>query len=243
MKIKIWTVNYDDFNGIGSSPHGTEAAARAEFDLMVRAMWERLHPDEPQPDDAYKVMTEDLDADFAYSIDEQEIEVPFPSYSFEIEAALCVWEWMNLEANVAKFDNLWGDYGTGGMRMSAVQAGLIVNTVYALMEARGLEFTYAYDFDFVPAVLEQLDWPALVDNNQYGKGTLRPDPAPLLDKILADHPDKFHDLWLDTAKREAIKQWGYEDLVRDFEDRIDRTEKPAEWVERIGNKYDLTPAN
>lgn len=242
MKQKIWIVSYDDFDGIGSTPFGTEVAANAEFNTMVSAMWERLHPGKPEPDNAYDVMTEDLDCDFSYSVDEYDIDVPYPKFDVNIEAALCSWEWILEKADDPRIDPHFDGLGSPGMRMVSVQAGQIVLTVYDLMEARGLEFTFSYDFDFVPAVLDQLDWEKLTENNQYGDGTYRPDPAPLLEHMLKTMPDRFSDRWMTDATSEAKKQWSFPGMLDEFEDRIDRTETPAEWVKRIGEKYDLMPA-
>ena len=249
MKQKIWIVNFDDStNGAGSSPHGSLEAAEAEFREMITAAWDSYCENSEQtmpadPYDAYQWMQDNISI-FSdhYEIEEHEIEVPFPDYNTDIEASLCVWEWLLSSERDELYESVADGIGSPGMRMVSVQAGQIVLSVHDLMEARGLEFTYSYDFDFVPAVLEQLDWPTLVENNQYGDRTYRPDPAPMLDHMLKTMPNHFSDRWLYDAKREARKQWNYEDLVSDHEDKIDRTETPAEWVKRIGEKYDLTPA-
>lgn len=247
MKQTIWIVSYDESrNGVGSSPHGTLEAAEAEFKTMVTAAWEDWADGEVMPENAHAAYQWLLDnvGSFSdtYEIEQHEIDVPFPKFDVNIEAALCSWEWLLSKDQ----DELWASVADGigspGMRMVSVHAGQIVLSVYNLMEARGYEFTYAYDFDFVPAVLSQLDWPTLVDNNQYGDGSYRPDPAPMLDRMMKEHPEQFADRWIDDARREAKKQWGYEELVSDHEDSIDRTETPAEWVRRIGTKYDLIPA-
>ncbi|WP_454287209.1 hypothetical protein [Rhizobium arsenicireducens] len=246
MKIKTYIVTWSDpINNSGISPHGTKAAAEVEFREMVAAAWDRKDLSDPMPTDAheaYEILAQDLDNEYSYEIEEHEIDVPFPDFGPDIEAALCCWEWLLSPDRDQMWESVADGVGFPGMRMVSVHAGQIVLSVHDLMEARGLEFTYAYDFDFVPAVLEQLDWPTLVENNQYGDRTYRPDPAPMLDHMLKTMPDRFSDQWLDDAKREAKKQWAYEDLVSDHEDKIDRTETPAEWVKRIGEKYDLTPA-
>lgn len=172
----------------------------------------------------------------------REIDVEFPFYGPEIEAALCCWEWMNHDDQYKTYQSLWEDYGSGGMRMTAVQAGQIVLTVYDLMEAQGYEFVGAYDFEFVPFVLAELDWPTLVDDNQYKKGGYRPDPAPILAKFMADHARDIHDVWIDKAKKAGTKLWGYTGLTDDHPELIDRTQDPEAWVKEMGEDLELTPA-
>jgi hypothetical protein len=251
MKITIWSVATDSRDmGLQTQTFGTEKEARAAFKAEVDSIWstwsDHLHdePDQPEdPQDAYDLLNEEID-DFSDYIllDSQEVDVPFPDYGHEIEAALCAWEWMNEKPQYEKYAELWDAFGSPGMRMASVQAGKIVLTVHDLMEAKGFDYTTAYDFQFVPGVLEQLDWNTLVDNNQYGDSSYRPDPEPILVKMMADHPEDFSDHWLETAKAEAKKQWAFPELVTEHEDSIDRTEKPADWVRRIGEKYGLSPA-
>lgn len=252
MKITIWTLaTHSRDMGLQTQTFGTETEAREAFKSEVDNTWDNwchhleddvVKPEDPQ--EAYDLLNEEINDFYDYILlESEEMDVPFPNYGFEIEATLCVFEWLDAKERYEKMQAIWDGFGVGGMRMSSVQAGKIVLTVHDLMEAQGYEFTWAYDYDFVPAVLEQLDWETLVDNNQYGDQSYRPNPAPILAKMMADNPERFSDTWLETAKREAKKQWCYEELVTDHEDSIDRTEAPADWVRRIGEKYNLTPAS
>lgn len=168
----------------------------------------------------------------------REIDVPFPKYSCEIEGALCAWEWF-LD-NTEKMDEYLDGIGYAGMRMVSVQAGQIADQIYKLMESRGFEYIGAYDWEFVPAVMERIDWPAIIADNQYGRDPYQPDLAAILDDMIEKMTD-FSDRWLEEAKREADKQWGYAALVDDCADVIDRTMKPSDWVKAMGEDLDLTP--
>lgn len=244
MKVKIWTLHASLSDGDRTHTFGSETAAEARYAEYVTEMWSDWEEGEmpTDPHEAYGQMLETPTFNDFLNLETHEVDVPFPAFDPNIEAALCVWEWWQHEDRNELWEKVADGVGSPGMRMVAVQAGQIVLTVYDLMTARGLEFTYAYDFDFVPAVCEQLDWNKLVENNQYGDGSYRPDPAPLLDHMMRLNPNQFHDRWIDDAKAEAAKQWKYPALVDDHEDSIDRTETPAAWVKRIGEKHALTPA-
>lgn len=158
----------------------------------------------------------------------------------EVEAALCAWEDMCERRDSALLRPHFEHLGSAAMRMVSQQAGYIAMQVYDLMETRGFEYIGAYDWEFVPAVLNRLNWTLLCEDNQYAGPPYEPDLDVILDDMMATMGD-FSDSWLENAKREAKKQWKYEALVTDHEDKIDRTETPAAWVKRIGEKYDLTP--
>lgn len=118
---------------------------------------------------------------------------------FEVDAALCVWEWL-LDMNVASHDAtpesptystfltirpLFENYGYGGMRMSAKQAGLIVAAAFIEYEKHVPDYDMSFDWDWVPMVCSYLNWEYLVDNNQYGDGKYTPDVEELVAIIIA----------------------------------------------------------
>ncbi|MDR6954149.1 hypothetical protein J2X65_003517 [Ancylobacter sp. 3268] len=111
----------------------------------------------------------------------------------QMEAALCAWEWM-LEHQSLGADNtdLWEAMGASAMRNCSIQAGCIALLVHEHMEAQGYEFIGAYDWEFVPSILERLDWRALANDNQYHLVPYRPDVAALFVVVLtadmATHP-------------------------------------------------------
>jgi hypothetical protein len=106
----------------------------------------------------------------------------------QMEAALCAWEWALENTKHAVFLNddetLFESVGTGAMRHCSIQAGQIALQVYDRMEAKGVEFIGAYDWEFVPEVMVRLDWLKLCDDNQYHREPYYPDIDALLAAIL-----------------------------------------------------------
>ncbi|MFB2553929.1 hypothetical protein [Ensifer soli] len=140
---------------------------------------------------------------------------------------------------------VWSDLGASAMRHCAMQAGEIVLAVWDRMLSRTIAFDGTYDWDFVPAVLNRLDWPRLTRHNQYGGAVYAPDPDAILADMMAQVPEQFEtpqQRWLAEERHAAGQIWAYPDLVEDHDERIDLDEPPAEWSRRIGDQYDLTPA-
>jgi hypothetical protein len=115
------------------------------------------------------------------------------TFSFaEVETALCVWEWLLEQGGRQQNGNdinmmiaeLFDAYGSGGMRSSAVQAGVIVDKAFAEYE-KHLEFGECFDWEFVPMVCRALDWDHLLQNNQYGDGCWTPDIPALVATLIA----------------------------------------------------------
>lgn len=181
----------------------------------------------------------------------------------QVEGALCAYEWMLgvREDNIA-INDLWDAIGSPGMRMVSIQAGDICDRAFKLMESMGYEFTDAYDFEFVPTICAMLDWAALCDDNQWDRGRYDPDiHAMVVTMIAADRagccdpmrrsfqkkdkaaltPEQF----VAECRIEADRQWCYGDLVPDHPERVEEAmkagEDPAEFIEWLGEKYDLTP--
>lgn len=193
---------------------------------------------------------------------------PLKEYTLlQMEAALCAWEWMlesRINTNAPDFEpdkfhewrvqleNCFEDYGSSAMRMIAIQAGGIALAVHELMESQKIEFHSAYDWEFVPGVLCQLDWRALAEDNQYAKGKYRPNASELLRVMMERQPSDFEtekDRWFTEARHEAVKQWGWADLVSENEGHVPRLKadfeagvSAKEAVKALGEKYDLTPA-
>jgi hypothetical protein len=97
--------------------------------------------------------------------------------SAETEAALCAWEWI-LENRDTKFSADFDAVGTSGMRQVAQQAGRIVHAVWERLDG-SQHYHGAFDFDFAPAVLENLPWDRVIDNNRYGDGRYTPSVSAL----------------------------------------------------------------
>lgn len=170
----------------------------------------------------------------------------------EVEAALCAWEHMIERRDAEPYASHFEGLGSAGMRSCAIQAGRIAEAVYLQMQSDGYELAVSFDFDMVPAVLDQLDWKALTDDNQFNGAPYRPDIEALFDALCEANPDDFYRAdpkadWMATAKAECIRQWQYKDLLDDHAERTEAAyqsgEKPAEFVKALGEKYDLIPAS
>ncbi len=116
---------------------------------------------------------------------------------FETEASLCAYEWL-LELSTTErathpkhetVAKLFSNYGYSAMRFIAMQAGCIVVELYRHCEVNGPEHLIgddsSFDWEFVPLICKHLNWEALAENNQYGKGDWSPEPAEFLAIIIA----------------------------------------------------------
>lgn len=170
----------------------------------------------------------------------------------EVDAALCVWEYLcddTVPLSLAPFfDGL--ELGTPAMRQCAIQAGLIADAVFKHMKSEGYGFQSGFDCTFVPAVLNLLDWPALVEDNQFNGPPYRPDPASLFDAIFKAKQQYFYKankqtLWMEAARRECLKQWAFPELLTEnrvlAQDAYEAGENPADFVRKLGDKHGLTP--
>lgn len=176
-----------------------------------------------------------------------------PSYSaMELEASLCAWEHMNERRDDALYGPYFENMGSAAMRACAPQAGRIADAVYRKVEEEGYAFEGAFDFEFVPAVLDCLDWQALVEDNQFNGAPYRPKIFTLMLEVMRANPAAFTRLdrkaeWMTKAKAECVKQWQYPDLLSDHQESTDAAyeagQDPATFVRLLGEKYDLTPVS
>lgn len=181
----------------------------------------------------------------------------------QVEGALCVYEWMmEMREDNRLIGEWWDGLGSPGMRMVSIQAGDICDRAFNHMDSMGYDFVAAYDFEFVPAICSMIDWDALCKDNQYDSGRYDPDiNAMVITMIAADRarccdpqrrsfqkkdkatptPEQF----VAECRIEADKQWCYSDLVSDHPEHVEQAmkadEDPAEFIEWLGQKYDLTP--
>jgi hypothetical protein len=100
--------------------------------------------------------------------------------SCDVEAALCVFEWMMDERDKSMKD--WFD-GTGwaAMRSVAADVGVWCNSLYEHVPEKWVE-GQAWDWEIIPAMLDQLDWNKVVGFCQYGEKT---EPWPATDEVVA----------------------------------------------------------
>jgi hypothetical protein len=115
-------------------------------------------------------------------------------YSYgEVEASLCVWEWLLETCHETSTDerretirDLFENYGSGGMRSSAIQAGIIVEACWKYADQTGSPWSNEiFDWEFVPALCRLLDWTKLPEDNQYSNAEWRPNTAALVETLNA----------------------------------------------------------
>lgn len=178
----------------------------------------------------------------------------------ETASALCAWEWMLEHREGPMLGSLFDSNGSGSMRAVSIQAGIICHQAWERMRAMGYNFAESYDWDFVPSVLERLDWNAMFSDNELNGPPYAPDLGAMITTMLAAdriaNPDetrrRFHIedpvavAWMKKARAECRRQWAYEDLIDDHAERTAAAcaanQDPAEFVAWLGEKYELTPA-
>ena len=178
-------------------------------------------------------------------------EAPEPKFSdLQMEAALCAWEYMLEQRDSAALAPFFKGHGTAGMRLAAIGAGEAALAVYAHMEALGLEFIDAYDYTFVPGVLDRLDWNKLIQHHLYAGEPYLPELATILDQIRAENPKAFfHDdpkeAWIRRATAEAQRLWAYPDLISENPEMADhafhQAENPEAFAKALGEDLNLIP--
>jgi hypothetical protein len=175
---------------------------------------------------------------------------------FQVETALCVWEELLAISNGGQEDpfstrihEMFDNYGTGCMRSCAIQAGVIVEETFTLLEQQGYDFNLPFDWEFVPFIVRQLDWDELMTDNQYGGAAYEPAIAELAGKALEAFKDDFiycdrQQAWLDYAANVANRLYAYPGLITEDVDTAIAAyksgESPKEYVERLGEKFNLT---
>lgn len=167
----------------------------------------------------------------------------------EVEGALCAWEYVNEQRHQEPFKQLLYDLGAVAMRHCSMQAGVIATEAYEEMKRQECEFGGAYDWDFVPNVLNRLDWQSLISENQNGGPIYKPDIKSMVTKMIGDMPEFSFvgekGVWWETALEACKSQWSYEGLLVDHRQTalaaMAAEEDPEQFVAKLGEKYDLTP--
>lgn len=178
---------------------------------------------------------------------------PGPKFTdLEMEAALCAWEHLIEQRETPTFKPMFDALGSSGMRLAAIHAGAIALAVYEHMEARNISFSLAYDFSFVPAVLDRLDWTKLIEHRLYAGQPYEPDHKAIFDQIREAMPTDFHEEdpaeeWTRRSRAAAQRLWSYPDLISDHPDAADRAradgESPEAFAKALGEDLDLIPAD
>lgn len=177
---------------------------------------------------------------------------PEPKFTdLDMEAALCAWECLCENRENPTYAPLFDAHGTGAMRHAAIYAGAVAQAVYGLMEAQRISCTGAYDWTFVPAVLDRLDWPKLIEHRLYAGKSYEPDTKSILDQILEAMPAEFHketpEEWTSSAEAEAQRLWSYPALISDHPEAAQHAqanhECPKAFAKALGEDLDLIPAD
>lgn len=165
--------------------------------------------------------------------------------SAETEAALCAWEWI-LEHRDTKFKADFEAAGTSGMRLVAQQAGRIVHAVWEMLE--GAQHYHApFDFEFAPAVLENLPWDRVIENNRHGDGRYSP-AVPALAFIVwsrqrsnFEHPRQARRLWTTLARTYCAAAFGCVlelDPVESYA-AFNKGQAPTDFVAKIAERHGI----
>jgi hypothetical protein len=165
----------------------------------------------------------------------------------EVEAALCVWEWIcevTVCAEEGKDLKNWTELregvGSAELRYQSVTLGQWCLKIYDICKARDEDIFdgMAYDWEVIPEIMMHAvdgDGAAII----YAEGLA--DPKVVADKVF--RWAKLHDFTI-SCRMEARKQWAYEELISDHPERVEQSfdmgEKPADFVKWLGEKYDLT---
>lgn len=164
--------------------------------------------------------------------------------ALDVEASLCVWEWMNdrynqresVEPWAVALCALWEDVGSNAMRDIARRLGPAVNRFWGSLTENERTTLIPYDFGFIPMVCERLDWAIEMKFATHTSGLLQiPDTAKVEIRFRA---------WENVAAELAYEGFVYREVVEDDPDAarraFDQGESPEDFVARVGQKFDLT---
>ncbi len=169
---------------------------------------------------------------------------PEPRFSYlEMEAAMCVWECLNdwtLPPATKRTDwiELREAVGSAELRHASIELGQWSLKVHELCTRRNPDIFdgFAYDWEVIPDILEHArdaSGPVIYE-------AALPAVAQTAAKVFLKY---WRQQWLVEARFAAQQAFGYGDLVSDHPESAERAflarEKPADWVEWIGEKYNL----
>lgn len=167
-----------------------------------------------------------------------------PAYTdLEVEAALCVWEELLERMGVedSPFDVMRKNAGTPHMRQQAMRLGQFVLTVHDnVMDAKpSLLEAIAYDFEFVPLVLDQC--PLDMRNSYIGTPPLGEAVDAVMKRLDADQ----FEWWIKDVNNlskanYSIAMTGDAGVDREDLERAYRSGTPSrDYVEAFARKHDL----
>jgi len=177
-----------------------------------------------------------------------EIRSPDSFTHHQVEAALIVWEWINVwttspsePASNPEWVELREAFGSMELRAQSVVLGTWCLEIYDLCTAKDELFfdAAAYDWEVIPMILSHA-------RNEAGQIVIYkeglPDPKDIAPKVMEEY---LYGQWLGECKQEAERQWAYADLPMDHEvltkAAYKHGDKPADYIKWLGEKHDLTP--
>ncbi len=187
--------------------------------------------------------------------------------SLQMEAALCVWEWMlenrhdlskedvskRLQSSnahdIISLNVTWDDNGSPAMRELARHAGDIVLAVHDRMTAEHFDWEAPYDWEFLPAVLRHIDWDNLNSRHNYsGKEDDVHDIEAIWEHIKSHEADNLSEFdpkqrWISEALAYAHRKYSCRDIVEGHPEMADQSyldgESPRQYVDDFARKYDV----
>jgi hypothetical protein len=157
----------------------------------------------------------------------------------DVEAALCVWEWINEVTSEPRSIPAWvqirEDLGSAELRHQSITLGQWCLKIYDILTKHDPDFfdMISYDWEVIPLIMSFAMHEAEL-----------PDPFRTAQSVAYEH---LYDEFVNSCRHEASTLWAYADLVSDHEDRFHHAfasnEDPKEFVLWLGEKYDLTRAD
>jgi hypothetical protein len=163
----------------------------------------------------------------------------------EVEAALCVWEWINdvtlddTPQNRKEWVELREGVGSVELRHQSIVLGKWCLKIYDILIECDEEFFHsmAYDWEVIPMMLGYANDPG-------GMPVIYKEhlPNPHAIAQLVAH-DVIFKRFVWDCEQEADKQWKYRDLVSDHDDKVEIAfrdgDEPAAFIKALGEDYDL----
>lgn len=261
--MKIHIAHLDPSNGMQSM---INADSREGLEKKILAWAQDLHPDAnlAEDDDIIDYLHNNTE-DYVYT-GVAEVDA---YNSGDCHTALMIWEWVldharqqdATEGPIKDMNDCIQGVGYGQMRDNVLRIAPAVERLYAEIIAEIDEDEFrdvftAYDWEFVPAVCELMDWKGEMLQASYRTGPISL-PEGTKGKILAAYNVIAEDRKVDAADRAARAEykakarawagrlWGYEGLVDDAESDIDYAYRRGETdiealIQKIGDELDLS---
>lgn len=163
----------------------------------------------------------------------------------EMEAALCVWEWINdvtlddTPQNLPEWVEFRGGVGSVELRHQSIVLGKWCLKIYDLLTASNPDFfeALAYDWEVIPMMMKHANTPS--GEPAIYKESL-PDPRAIA-QLVARQVLFQRFVW--DCEREAENQWKYRDLVSDHDGEVEAAfengDEPATFIRELGDELEL----